>query len=242
MHHLIPGRIRRKIFPSNVNRSATINRLVKPARLFSSSSSLRGLHVRCRYVFKMLRIASKPCPRSHEPMSFSVHIDFDVRNAVRRVSRMMGLVALGTGLLLTQASGADANSKYSGFVIDANNGHVLYADRADELRYPASLTKMMTLYLTFDSLSRHRISLDDQDACFTLRVATPAVKAWRCAGLQHYRRRGNQFPGHQIGERCGRRSVRVSRWNGGEVRRADDSHRPSARHVPNDLQECQRFA
>ena len=35
-------------------------------------------------------------------------------------------------------------------VIDANTGHVLHAASADAPRYPASLTKMMTLYLAFE--------------------------------------------------------------------------------------------
>src|SRR5690606_20380488 len=42
--------------------------------------------------------------------------------------------------------------------MDAKTGKVLYESSADEKRYPASLTKMMTLYLTFDALSSGRIS------------------------------------------------------------------------------------
>ncbi|MEP0507626.1 MAG: D-alanyl-D-alanine carboxypeptidase family protein, partial [Aurantimonas coralicida] len=65
-------------------------------------------------------------------------------------------------MLLTGAGHAEANAKYAGFVIDANNGQVLYNDRADEYRYPASLTKMMTLYMTFDALKSGRISMKDK--------------------------------------------------------------------------------
>ena len=52
---------------------------------------------------------------------------------------------------------ASANSKYAGIVVDAKTGKTLYAHDADELRYPASLTKMMTLYLTFEALELHRL-------------------------------------------------------------------------------------
>ncbi len=45
-------------------------------------------------------------------------------------------------------------------VVDAASGQVLSADQADALRYPASLTKLMTLYLTFEALRDHRITLD----------------------------------------------------------------------------------
>ncbi|HEY9056629.1 MAG TPA: D-alanyl-D-alanine carboxypeptidase [Aurantimonas sp.] len=72
---------------------------------------------------------------------------------------MIVLVTMGAGLSLTHAAGADANPKYAGFVIDANNGQVLYSENADAPRYPASLTKMMTLYMTFDALKSGRASL-----------------------------------------------------------------------------------
>ena len=45
------------------------------------------------------------------------------------------------------------NAKYSGIVIDAKNGQTLYSYKADKLRYPASLTKMMTLYMMFEAFS-----------------------------------------------------------------------------------------
>jgi D-alanyl-D-alanine carboxypeptidase len=55
-----------------------------------------------------------------------------------------------------------AQSKYAAIVVDAKSGEVLYAKRADSPRYPASITKVMTLYLTFDALSTGRLKLDDQ--------------------------------------------------------------------------------
>src|SRR5262245_18359283 len=44
-------------------------------------------------------------------------------------------------------------------VIDAATGNVLYERYADESRYPASLTKMMTLYLLFEALQKGHVSL-----------------------------------------------------------------------------------
>ena len=61
-------------------------------------------------------------------------------------------------VVLGLAAQANANPKYAGFVMDAKTGKVLYESSADEKRYPASLTKMMTLYLTFDALSSGRIA------------------------------------------------------------------------------------
>ena len=46
-------------------------------------------------------------------------------------------------------------------VADIDSGRVLYQENANELNYPASLTKIMTLYLTFDALEHNRLHLDD---------------------------------------------------------------------------------
>jgi len=46
-------------------------------------------------------------------------------------------------------------------VADIDSGHVLYQESANDLNYPASLTKIMTLYLTFDALEHKRLQLDD---------------------------------------------------------------------------------
>ncbi len=64
------------------------------------------------------------------------------------------------GLDSISAEAEAANSKYAGIVVDANTGNVLYSENADRLQYPASLTKMMTLYLTFEALEQGRIRLD----------------------------------------------------------------------------------
>jgi D-alanyl-D-alanine carboxypeptidase len=51
---------------------------------------------------------------------------------------------------------------YADIVLDANSGKVLHADKADELRHPASLTKIMTLYLLFEKLESGQLRLDSE--------------------------------------------------------------------------------
>ena len=51
-------------------------------------------------------------------------------------------------------------AKYAAIVVDARTGEVLHEENADTITYPASLTKMMTLYLTFDALDEGRLRLD----------------------------------------------------------------------------------
>lgn len=53
------------------------------------------------------------------------------------------------------------NARYAAIVVDAETGEVLFGRHADSRRYPASITKVMTLYLTFEALSEGRVKLDD---------------------------------------------------------------------------------
>jgi D-alanyl-D-alanine carboxypeptidase len=66
------------------------------------------------------------------------------------------VVALSTAAAAAQSK---ADSKYAALVIDRNTGKVLYSRQADAYRYPASLTKMMTLYLLFEELDAKRMKL-----------------------------------------------------------------------------------
>lgn len=54
------------------------------------------------------------------------------------------------------------SEKYAAIVVDANTGRVLFEKNSRDARYPASLTKMMTLYLLFEALDAGRVSLDTQ--------------------------------------------------------------------------------
>ncbi|MGZ6016292.1 MAG: D-alanyl-D-alanine carboxypeptidase [Phenylobacterium sp.] len=51
--------------------------------------------------------------------------------------------------------------RYAAIVVDAKTGEVLYDRSPDAPRYPASITKVMTLYLTFEALSQGKLSLSD---------------------------------------------------------------------------------
>nr|WP_207168765.1 D-alanyl-D-alanine carboxypeptidase family protein [Rhodovibrio sodomensis] len=53
----------------------------------------------------------------------------------------------------------EAVARYASIVIDAETGTVLHAANADTRNYPASLTKMMTLYMTFEALDQGRLTL-----------------------------------------------------------------------------------
>ncbi|MDO1583730.1 D-alanyl-D-alanine carboxypeptidase [Rhizobium oryzicola] len=71
---------------------------------------------------------------------------------------------------------ADARAKSAGIVVDAKTGKVLYSEDPDGLRYPASLTKMMTLYLTFEALEAGRLKLDSPVPVSAHAAAEPPSK------------------------------------------------------------------
>ncbi len=82
-----------------------------------------------------------------------------MRIEFRQPSRHAAALTLWAALLLLAlALPSAANPKYAGIVIDANTGKTLYSENADAPRYPASLTKMMTLYLVFEALDSKRIT------------------------------------------------------------------------------------
>ena len=56
------------------------------------------------------------------------------------------------------ASPTLARQDYAGIVMDAKTGKVLYEHDANEKRYPASLTKMMTLYMLFEAIEQGKVS------------------------------------------------------------------------------------
>ncbi|MCD1587596.1 D-alanyl-D-alanine carboxypeptidase [Halomonas sp. IOP_14] len=86
-------------------------------------------------------------------------------------------------LLLVMVTAAHAdNPRYAGIVVDLDNGEVLYAENIDDQRYPASLTKMMTLYLTFEALEEGTLRLDQPLPVSAYAAAKPAVKLWLAAG------------------------------------------------------------
>jgi len=52
----------------------------------------------------------------------------------------------------TASAQITARDRYASIIVDARSGNVLSAANADELRHPASLTKMMTLYMLFEAM------------------------------------------------------------------------------------------
>jgi D-alanyl-D-alanine carboxypeptidase len=73
--------------------------------------------------------------------------------------RSFTILVAGLALLLG-GIGPAAAARSAAIIMDAATGTVLYEDDADGLRYPASLTKIMTLYLLFEAIDAKRVTLE----------------------------------------------------------------------------------
>ena len=72
-----------------------------------------------------------------------------------------GLVAFATIWIFVIVPLSAAAAPYAAMVMDARSGEVLHSENADTRLHPASLTKMMTLYVVFEAVENGEISLDD---------------------------------------------------------------------------------
>lgn len=88
-------------------------------------------------------------------------------------TRLIVTALLACVLASAIGSGASANNnRYAAFVVDQSTGVVLHSRRSEAQRFPASLTKMMTLYMLFQSVEEGEIGLQDQ-----IRVSANAANA-----------------------------------------------------------------
>ena len=71
-----------------------------------------------------------------------------------------GLLILAALWLFVLVPMSAKAAPYAAYVIDARTGEVLHSRNADTRLHPASLTKMMTLYIAFQAIERGEISLD----------------------------------------------------------------------------------
>jgi len=80
------------------------------------------------------------------------------------------IFALAAALVPTRADASPA-----AIVVDADTGTVLYDMNSQGVNYPASLTKMMTLYLLFEAIEAKRVKLDDQFTASDYAASQPAT-------------------------------------------------------------------
>ncbi|MHB0702482.1 serine hydrolase [Roseomonas mucosa] len=98
---------------------------------------------------------------------------------LRRGLRLLALAAVVTLWLPPgQARAQIGSERYASIVVDAGTGQVLTASSADEPRYPASLTKMMTLYMLFTVLESGNVSPSTRIPVSRHAASRPPSKLW----------------------------------------------------------------
>ena len=75
-------------------------------------------------------------------------------------------------------------------LIDAHTGYVMVAKNADERLFPASLTKVLSLYLVASQLKHGSISLED--------MVTISKRAWQTGGSRMFVQVGTQVPLNEL--------------------------------------------
>ena len=86
-------------------------------------------------------------------------------------------------LLCVMMCGASHAAQYrAALVANMDTGQILIKENANQLNYPASLTKIMTVYLTFDALEHGRLHLDDYLIVSNYAAAASPVKLGLSAG------------------------------------------------------------
>ncbi len=84
--------------------------------------------------------------------------------ARKYISRLALMAGVGASLSVALSPAAQAqigSDRYSSIVVDAATGNVLEQANPDAPRHPASLAKLMTLYMVFEALRDRRISLNE---------------------------------------------------------------------------------
>ncbi len=84
--------------------------------------------------------------------------------------------------LIFSCAFAHAANYRAALVADMDTGRVLISENANDANYPASLTKIMTLYLTFDALEHGRLHLDDYLIVSNSAASAAPVKLGLVAG------------------------------------------------------------
>jgi len=104
----------------------------------------------------------------------------DPTQPLRRVTALLSIVLLLTACT-TQAVMQSAvtplsSDKYAAIVVDASSGRVLYESHSRDTRFPASLTKMMTLYMIFEAMDDGRLSRSSQIPVSAYAAGRPPTK------------------------------------------------------------------
>ena len=109
---------------------------------------------------------------AHQPLTEWKLCATDTAGMISHAPRLAAALLLAVSLLASLSPARADTSRYAAFVVDQNTGVVLHSRQSEATRYPASLTKMMTLYMLFQAIEAGEIGLRDQ-----IRISAHAANA-----------------------------------------------------------------
>jgi D-alanyl-D-alanine carboxypeptidase len=112
------------------------------------------------------------------------------RPRLRAVAGLIGVVAVAATIASSpaearkrrHAAGGGYTPPYAAMVVDAKTGRTLHAVNEDAARIPASLTKVMTLYMLFEQMERGRFTMDSELRVSSYAASQPPTKLGLRAG------------------------------------------------------------
>jgi len=148
-----------KYSPISNPRTGLINPLFIAGKLEAIDSLMK--FVKTRFQFHVLILARLGTRRNIRGASVRGMTENHTQSSrisgflTKRFGRWLTVGALAIAVL---GAGLPAPSwaKYASIVVDAKTGEILHATNADTRNYPASLTKMMTLFLVFEALETRK--------------------------------------------------------------------------------------
>ena len=107
-------------------------------------------------IFKLIFLDKKLLKNYTKILSYQKHFLFQKHYSMNLIK----LISNSIFILFFMVIASYAEAKYASFIINENTKRIYHNTNADTRNYPASLTKIMTLYMIFDALKNKKISMN----------------------------------------------------------------------------------
>ena len=107
-------------------------------------------------IFKLIFLDKKLLKNYTKILSYQKYFLFQKRYSIHLIKLILNSIFI----LFFMVIASSAKAKYASFIINENTKRIYHNTNADTRNYPASLTKIMTLYMIFDSLKNKKISMN----------------------------------------------------------------------------------
>ena len=107
-------------------------------------------------IFKLIFLDKKLLKNYTKILSYQKYFLFQKHYSIHLIKLILNSIFI----LFFMVIASSAKAKYASFIINENTKRIYHNTNADTRNYPASLTKIMTLYMIFDALKNKKISMN----------------------------------------------------------------------------------